>query len=197
MDSKGPHCFRAQLEVGASAALQPQTPKRTPHAILASSTCAFLCVGLVWPGKDPCLQHSLCSPCLVRPVFYDSCSKVFFCQIQIFHSTSARALHWMPDGWTEKMKTEHCVFIGCLGGIFRKDVNSLVYLLYMPNGVSTVWIRIAEGFPGGPVVKNWPANVGNVDSIPHLRRSHVPQSNKSHVLQWLSLRAATTEACMP
>ena len=60
------------------------------------STCAVLCVSLVWPGKGPCLQHSFCSPCLVRPVSYDSFSKVFFCQIQIFHST-ARTLHQMPD----------------------------------------------------------------------------------------------------
>ena len=67
----------------------------------------------------------------------------------------------------------------------------------MPNGVSTVWIRIAEGFPGGPVVKNWPANAGYMGSIPRLGRPHVPQGNKSHVLQRPSLRAATAEACMP
>ena len=67
----------------------------------------------------------------------------------------------------------------------------------MRNGVSTVWIRIAEGFLGGPVVKNWPANAGNMGSIPRLGRSHVSQSNKSHVLQRPSLRAATSEACTP
>ena len=32
-------------------------------------------------------------------------------------------------------------------------------------------------FPGGPVVKNLPANVGNTDSIPALGRFHMPWSN--------------------
>ena len=32
-------------------------------------------------------------------------------------------------------------------------------------------------FPGGPVVKNLPANAGVMGSIPGLRRSHTPQGN--------------------
>ena len=32
-------------------------------------------------------------------------------------------------------------------------------------------------FPGGAVVKNPPANAGDMDSIPGLGRSHVPWSN--------------------
>ena len=38
-------------------------------------------------------------------------------------------------------------------------------------------IRLALGFPGGAVVKNPPANAGDVGSSPGPRRSHVPQSN--------------------
>ena len=33
------------------------------------------------------------------------------------------------------------------------------------------------GFPGGSVVKNLPANVGDADLIPDLRGSHIPWSN--------------------
>ena len=33
------------------------------------------------------------------------------------------------------------------------------------------------GFPGGSVVKNPPANAGDMTSIPDPGRSHVPQSN--------------------
>ena len=33
------------------------------------------------------------------------------------------------------------------------------------------------GFPGGSVVKNLPANAGDIASIPSLGRSHIPQSN--------------------
>ena len=32
-------------------------------------------------------------------------------------------------------------------------------------------------FPGGSVVKNASANAGNMDSIPGLGRSHMPQCN--------------------
>ena len=34
-----------------------------------------------------------------------------------------------------------------------------------------------KGFPGGSVVKNSPANAGDVGLIPGLGGSHVPQSN--------------------
>ena len=33
------------------------------------------------------------------------------------------------------------------------------------------------GFPGGAVVKNPPANVGDMGSSPGLGRSHIPRSN--------------------
>ena len=44
-----------------------------------------------------------------------------------------------------------------------------------------------RGFPGGSVVKNPPANVGDTGSIPDLGRWHMPRSNKAHAPQWLSL----------
>ena len=34
-----------------------------------------------------------------------------------------------------------------------------------------------KDFPGGPVVKNPPANAGVMDSVPGLGRSHALQSN--------------------
>ena len=33
------------------------------------------------------------------------------------------------------------------------------------------------GFPGGSVIRNPPANAGDTDLIPGLRRSHIPQSD--------------------
>ena len=38
-------------------------------------------------------------------------------------------------------------------------------------------IRIAEGFPGGAVVENLPANAGDTGSSPGLGRSHMPWSD--------------------
>ena len=35
----------------------------------------------------------------------------------------------------------------------------------------------AEDFPGGAVIKNLPANAGDVGSSPELGRSHMTQSN--------------------
>ena len=34
-----------------------------------------------------------------------------------------------------------------------------------------------QGFPGGSMVKNPPANAGDTDLIPDLGRSHMPQSS--------------------
>ena len=42
------------------------------------------------------------------------------------------------------------------------------------------------GFPGGSVVKNLPANAGDVDSIPVLRRS--PGEGNGNPLQYSGLR---------
>ena len=38
-------------------------------------------------------------------------------------------------------------------------------------------IRDSQGFPGGAVVENLPANAGDMGSSPGLGRSHMPQSN--------------------
>ena len=35
----------------------------------------------------------------------------------------------------------------------------------------------SRGFPGGAVVKNLPANAGDMSSIPGPERSHMPRSN--------------------
>ena len=40
-----------------------------------------------------------------------------------------------------------------------------------------------EDFPGGPGVKNLPANAGDTGSIPGPRKHHVPQSNKARAAQ--------------
>ena len=37
--------------------------------------------------------------------------------------------------------------------------------------------NIGEGFPGGAVVENLPANAGDMGSSPGLGRSHMPRSN--------------------
>ena len=50
-----------------------------------------------------------------------------------------------------------------------------------------------EGFPGGAVVKNPPANAGYMDLIPGRGRSHMPQSNEARASQLLSLRSTAHE----
>ena len=56
-----------------------------------------------------------------------------------------------------------------------------------------------QGFPGGAVVENLPANAGDTGSSPDLGRSHMPQSSWAREPQLLSLRvwslcSATGEA---
>ena len=57
----------------------------------------------------------------------------------------------------------------------------------------------SRAFPGGSVLKNQPADAGDVVSIPGPGRSHTPQSNQAHALQLLKpvhlqLCSATREA---
>ena len=61
--------------------------------------------------------------------------------------------------------------------------------------------REREGFPGGAVVENLPANAGHGGSSPGLGGSHVPQSDWAREPQLLSLRvwslcSATGEAAI-
>ena len=42
-----------------------------------------------------------------------------------------------------------------------------------------------QDLPGGPVVKNLPANAGDTGSVPRLGRSHVPRSNETQEPQLL------------
>ena len=58
-----------------------------------------------------------------------------------------------------------------------------------------------QGFPGGAVVENLPANAGDTSSSPGLGRSHMPRSGWAHEPQLLSLRvwslcSATREAAV-
>ena len=41
----------------------------------------------------------------------------------------------------------------------------------------TMFKKPEEGFPGGAVVENLPANAGDTGSSPGLGRSHMPRSN--------------------
>ena len=50
-----------------------------------------------------------------------------------------------------------------------------------------------QGFPGGAVVKNPPANAGDTGLSPGLGRSHMPWGNQARAPQLLSLRSRTRE----
>ena len=45
------------------------------------------------------------------------------------------------------------------------------------TGINRGVTKVKEDVPGGPVVKNPPANAGDMGSIPVLGRFHVPQGN--------------------
>ena len=53
--------------------------------------------------------------------------------------------------------------------------------------------RGGEGFPGGAVVKNPPANAGDMGSSPGLGRSHMPRSSWARAPQLLSLCSRARE----
>ena len=56
--------------------------------------------------------------------------------------------------------------------------------------------KIGQGFHGGTVVKNPPANAGDTGSSPGPGRSHMPRSNEARAPQLLSL-CSTARALEP
>ena len=54
-------------------------------------------------------------------------------------------------------------------------------------------LKRKRDFPGGPVVKNPPANAGGTSSIPDLGKTHMLQSNQAHGGQLLSQCAGAQE----
>ena len=73
-------------------------------------------------------------------------------------------------------------------GLLRLDSLFQVYTFDKSNTITDTTVCLPllcaghfknkyEDFPGGPVVKNPPANVRDIGSIPGLGRSHMPQSN--------------------
>ena len=67
---------------------------------------------------------------------------------------------------------------GKIEGAWGKEYSGLWKLEKARNGFSD--------FPGDPVVKNSPANAGDMGSIPGLGRFHMPEGNEAHGLQLLS-----------
>ena len=65
-------------------------------------------------------------------------------------------------------------------------IASAVYLFQQPKRIRQL-NRHTSDFFSGPVIKNPPANAGNTGSIPGLGGSHLPQTNKVHAPQLLSL----------
>ena len=57
----------------------------------------------------------------------------------------------------------------------KQDVNNRSNIV--TNSIKTLKMAHIMDFPGGPVVKNPPANVGDTGSMSGLRRSHTPLSN--------------------
>ena len=55
--------------------------------------------------------------------------------------------------------------------IFRQARSQKIY--WPPS----TFKKLLEGFPGGAVVENLPANTGDTGSSPGLGRSHMPRSN--------------------
>ena len=53
--------------------------------------------------------------------------------------------------------------------------------------------KFLQGFLGGSVVKNSPANAGDTCSIPDLERPHMPWRNSAHAPQLLRLWSRTWE----
>ena len=69
----------------------------------------------------------------------------------------------------------------------KDTTRKLLELINEFSKVARYKINI-QGFPGGAVVENLPANAGDMGSSPGMGRSHMPHSGWAHEPQLLSLR---------
>ena len=60
----------------------------------------------------------------------------------------------------------------------RIRIHTIHHLMYLRISVR------CKGFRSGSVIKNTPANAGDMGSIPGPGRSHMPRSNEVHAPQW-------------
>ena len=90
---------------------------------------------------------------------------------------------------------------GLISWIFTEYRLLKVCISFQQVSKKIVKYKNIQGFPGGTVVENLPANAGDAVSSPGLGRSHMPRSNWAREPQLLSLCvwslcSATREATM-
>ena len=72
--------------------------------------------------------------------------------------------------WSDSRHIQHIYSSAGISQVFLIYLSSLSLLQYL----QTFYIK---SFPGGPVVKNLPANAGDISLIPGLGRFHIPWGN--------------------
>ena len=81
------------------------------------------------------------------------------------------------------------------GFIIQKQVSNILWVKIFTAVLFIVAkLVMPRDFPGGPVVKNLPANAGDRGSIPGQGRSHVLWSNWDHAPWLLNPHAVTSES---
>ena len=85
------------------------------------------------------------------------------------------------EAWNHQGNATHRMLVQCQTLV---SIYSVLYHVLQSHDIDLitpeilrVWKRSAEGFPGGAVDKNPPANAGDTGSSPGPGRSHMPRSN--------------------
>ena len=134
--------------------------------------------------------------------FFSSCFKFFRVSLETGANEMYQGLRLMSElpGSLQKVLQE-CedgawVWVLPTGeGVLPREGRLTDALVAWSFTTSKVFSEIFHpGFPGGPVVKNPPANSGDTGLIPGSARSHMPQSNEAHPLQLL---VHSPRACAP
>ena len=131
-----------------------------------------------------------CRPLLLLPSIFPS--------IRLFSHESALRMRW-PKYWSFSFSispsNEHpglvsfrVVSPGCSSTLKIPKWGGYRIILESRWKEKRILFHLSyQGFPGGSVVKNLPANAGEVGPITDVGRSHMPRSNSAPVLRLLSL----------
>ena len=90
----------------------------------------------------------------------------------------------IADAWSTELIAIHCFLFSVFSKVFGGDCQEPLACGDQDSlSIPTLKNGGEADFPGGPVVKNPPANAGDTGSNPGLGRFHIPQGNQAHVPQ--------------
>ena len=153
-------------DLGSSLAFGQKLPLVSSHMKL-SNMAVSSSKPASWEGRRECLTRSISQAFVIWPPKWHTITLAI---ILFIRSKSLGPVYTQGDGITQGYEYQEMDLI-------RSHVRSCLPQLSCVQYQKFSLRNIILGFPGGAVVKNPPANAGDMGRSPGPGRSHMPRSN--------------------